>query len=229
MGVRLNVDVFGFLLANWELVVLAIVMGTALYLASVVFYYAFLYDDPFMLDGDQDAFTRALLTPVNDLRSRLRIPPLWLIPQDVPEEETVRTAAQWLAHMQGELSRHRRFQTRAASHQAMLNALSRKMIADMVQALWTIQWSREMGEALSRRDAPDSERLARVRQIEQRNLERMQRSFDSLVGFSTRMLELGSEVNDSDVERLLAGFRETVTQLEEDTQALEEVRKNSLL
>ncbi len=225
---RLAVDVFDLLLTNWDLVLLAIVIGTALYVVGVVFYYAFLYDDPFMLDGEQDALTRALLIPANEIRNRLSLAPVWSIPQDVPEKEMVRTAARWLAHMQGELSRHRRLQSRAASNRAALQALSRKTIADMVQALWAIQWSRELGETLSRTDAPDSERLARVRQVEQRNLQRMQRSFDSLVAFSTRMLELGSEVSDSDVERLLAGFRETVTRLEEDAQALEEVRKNSL-
>ncbi len=226
---RAGVDILDILIANWGLAVLAVAFGTLLYLAGVVLYYAFLYDDPFMLDDEQDPFTRAMLIPANNLRTRFRVPPVWLIPDNVPEKETARLAARWLDRLQRELGHHRRLQTRAASNQAALKSLARKTIADMVQALWTIQWAREMSGTLSRIDPPDSERVARVRQIEQRSLERMRRSFDTLVAFSTRMLELGSEINDGDVERLLAGFRETVTRLEEDTQALEEVRKNSLL
>jgi hypothetical protein len=214
---------------TWALLLFSILLGAGLYVAATLSYYAFFYEGLLLLSRDEDLMTRDLIGGVNLLRERLGQPPIWPVPEDVPEKEMVRVASDWLLYVQKELDKHRPRRGRAESNKATLKRLARRLAANMVEALWSIQRSREIRERIARMNLPGSEdRIRRMQQIEQRDVQRMQHSFDSLVTLAMRLVELGSKMNDDDVARLLEEFRETAKQIEEDTQALDEVRSNTL-
>ncbi len=216
-------------LSNLTLLCLSILLGVVMYGGALVLYYAFLCEDVFLLHARQDSLTLLLLRLVNPIREQLGKTPIWEVPGDVPEKEMVELGVEWFSHIDQWLRRRRPFYGRAASNKAMLRQLARRLVANMIQALWDLQWSRRLGERLLELDLPDrTNRMMRLQQAERRELERLNRSFESLVSLATRLVELGSQVDEGEVERLLAEFRETTTRIEEDTLAWDEVRRNVL-
>ncbi len=206
-----------------------LLLGAMIYIAGMLLYYVFFFDDILIL-GREDSLTQVLLRLVNPLRSALGKMPVWDVPQDVAEQEMLRVAVDCLSHIQWALNRHRPAHGRVISNATTLNYLARKLLGDMVEALWSLQWTREITVKLNQLDQPEAaHRIARIQAIEQRDLQRIDRSMDSLVSLATRLTELGSQVKNSDLEDLLAEFGEVLTQLEEDALALEEVRKTTLI
>lgn len=216
-------------LSNLLLLALSILLGIAMYVSAIVLYYAFFCEDVFLMHRKQDSLTLILLRLVNPIRELLGKPPIWEVPGDVPEKEMVELGTDWFSHIDQWLIKRRPFYGRAARNKALLRQLARRLVANMVEALWDLEWSRRLSEKLLELDLPDTtNRMLRLQQAEQRELERLNRSFESLVSLATRLVELGSQVDERDVERLLSEFREITTQLEEDTLAWDEVRRNAI-
>jgi hypothetical protein len=216
-------------LSSLVLLALSILLGIAMYAAAIVLYYTFFCEDVFLLHRKQDSLTLILLRLVNPIREQLSKPPIWEVPGDVPEKELVELGVDWFSHIDQWLNKHRPFYGRAARNKALLRQLARRLVADMVQALWDLEWSRRLREKLLELELPDTaNRVLRLQQTEQRELERLNRSFESLVSLATRLVELGSQVDERDVERLLEEFREIATQIDEDTLAWDEVKRNAI-
>ncbi len=215
-------------LSNLVMLALSVLLGVAMYAGAVVLYYAFFCEDVFLLHRKQDSLTVILLRLVNPVRAQLGKPPIWEVPGDVPEKEMVELGVDWFSHIDQWLNKHRPFYGRAARNKALLRQLARRLVANMVEALWDLEWSRRLRDKLLELDLPDAtNRVQRLEQAEQRELERLNRSFESLVSLATRLVELGSRVDERDVETLLEEFREIAIRIEEDTLAWDEVKRNS--
>lgn len=217
---------WGNLIFDWRLLVVGAVAGTLVYIGAVVLYYVLLYDDVLVVDH-QDLLTRRGLIWINRVRDSIGKLPLWSMPPDIPEKQMVCVARDCLAHIQEELSLSPA-RGRRAGRAAALQALARRLGDNLVQALWSQSWSRELIDKLENTDGSDSQHIAAIRRIEQREQRRFRRSFDSLVSLTTALAERGSEIQDGDMDRLLSEFGEITLQMEEDAQALQEVRRSRL-
>lgn len=205
-----------------------LLLGAAIYLAGLLLYYVLFYHDVLALVRE-DHVTQTFLKLVNPMRAAFGKLPIWDVPQDVAEKETVWVAIDCLSHIQWSLDRYRPAHGRVVSNAATLKHLARKLVTNIVEALWSLQWSRGMTAKLCQLESSgQSDRVSRIQEIQQRDMDRLNHSFDSLVSLDVRLAELGSQVSDGDLEGLLAEYGEVLTQLEEDARALEEVRKTTL-
>ncbi len=215
----------GLSLSSLTPLILSVVLGVAMYVCALVAYYAFLSEDVFLLRGRQDPLTLLLLRFVNPIREQLNKPPIWEVPGDIAEKEIVQLGIEWFSHIDQWQRVRRPFHGRAAKNKAVLRELARQLVANMVQALWHLQWSRRIRERMLELDLDSSNRIMGLQQAEQRELDRLHRSFEALVSLASRLAELGSQVDENELAGLLDEFQETAMQIEEDTLAWGEVRR----
>ncbi len=216
----------GDLVFDWRLFFVGVVVGTVIYGAAAVLYYVLFCDDVLVV-GHQDFFVRRSLAWINQARASVGRMPLWVTPPDAQEQGMVRVARDCLAHIQEELSFSPTRGRRAGSAGA-LQTLAYRLGDNLLQALWSLSWSREITQKLASTDGSDSQHIAAIQHIQQREERRFRRSFNSLVSLATALAELGSEIQEGDMERLLSEFGEITLQMEEDAQALQEVRRSRL-
>ncbi len=215
-------------LSSLTLLILSVLLGIAMYVCALVVYYAFLSEDVFLLHGRQDSLTLLLLRLVNPIRELLNKSPIWQVPGGIAEKEIVQLGIEWFSHIdQWQRQRHP-LHGRAAKNKVMLRELARQLVANMVQALWHLQWCRQIGERMLELDMASSNRIIGLQEAERRERDRLNHSFEALVSLASRLAELGSQVDENELARLLDEFRETALQIEEDTLAWGEVRTNGL-
>ncbi len=112
---------------------------------------------------------------------------------EAKQGKMVQSAVDCLSHTRRELARSRFVSARARSNAATLSRLADELVANMVETLWNLQWSRHITARLNRINgyvSPDQ--IARVQQIEERDLRRIQHSFDAMLGLASKLAELGT-------------------------------------
>ncbi len=216
-------------LVDWTFLgAVSILCGAGCYFAGFVLYYICFYNELLVVRED-GVLTRALLRFVNPIRDWVGKAPLWDTPQGLPEQAMVQVAVDCLSHIRRELARSGSVSARAASNAASLKQVTGELVADMVETLWNLQWARNISAKLNHLGGHASpDQMARIQLIEERDVRRIQRSFDTMLALASKLAELGAQVRESDLEKLLDEFREVLTELEEDALALEEIRSMSL-